>query len=269
MLKKLATIACALAAVALVATTLFMRGHPLGYRGALAVVHQVVGGCELRIMSDRPIRATTGMAIGHGSELRTSPFSSVLLVTPGGRIDMLDGTTLRTLHENDKPFPIWRLFNGRVRVAVDGEHSMTMSSAATDTYLELMPGSYTLTADGKGLLAGYCREGTMRLHEGEGRPVEVKPGQMFTVTPLSPAFISNNLPELEVRARINPRSKPGELNTITGNVPTGGRVYINGELTYPDATGEFTAALAPGAKEVVLLAEDIQGNAARKVLQLR
>jgi hypothetical protein len=266
MKTRILAIILAVLAVAIVVTTVALRGNPMGYRGRQAVVQEVIGVGEIRIAGGRPERPKPGAAIGFEYELRTSTYSSVVLSAPTGTITVYDSSSIRARKKLGPPDPNWFLVSGRVRVDVDGERGLTLGQQASDVYLEMLPGAYFLNTDGKGLLAGTVIAGNLLMHEAKGRPTEIKPGQFFVLSPLSPAFISDGIPPLELSAEIAPRAKAGELPTVSGQVTPGGRVYINGELTYPSASGEFVAALNPGTQDVVILAEDIAGNAARKQL---
>ncbi|MBN2358294.1 MAG: hypothetical protein JXR83_02495 [Deltaproteobacteria bacterium] len=253
-------------ALVLVVVTIAIRGNPMGYRGHQAVIQEVVGVSELRIEGARPERPKPGQLIGYEHELRTSTYSSVALGAPAGTLTIFDSSSLRTRKKQGPADPAWQLVSGRIRVDVDGQRGMTLGQQVSDVYLEMLPGAFFLNADGKGLLAGTVLDGTLLLHEAKGRPTEIKPGQFFVLSPLSPVVVNDGVPPLELTAELAPRTKAGELPTVNGRVTPGGRVYINGELHYPDTSGEFVAALHPGSQEAVILAEDIAGNAVRKVL---
>jgi len=263
---RILAIVFALLAIAIVVTTVVLRGNPMGYRGRQAVTQEVVGVSELRVAGARPERPRPGTAVGFDHELRTSIYSSLVLSAPTGTITMYDSSTVRTRKKLGPVDPAWVLVSGRVRVNIDDQRGMTIGPISSNVYLEMLPGAFFLNADGKGLLAGTVLEGTLLVHEAKGRPIEIKPGQFFVLSPLSPAVVTDGVPPLELTAEIAPRSKAGELPTVNGQVTPGGRVFINGELAYPDATGEFVAALNPGTQEVVILAEDIAGNAVRRAM---
>ena len=269
MKAKVIAIVLAFVALALLGTTLVLRGHPLGYRGRMAVIHDVIGSSELRTHGDRPLRGKPGVTLGHDAELRTSSYSSVFMVTPSGTIRVFDSTSLRSRKKDDPAAPSWRLQAGRLEIEVDADEGLTIGPVASEAFVELLPGAYVLTADGQGLMAGTCLEGTLLIHEGgEGRATEVEQGQVFVITPMAPVFVSDGVPPMHLEATLKPAARRGERATVSGQITPGGRVYINGELAYPDSAGEFVSAVAPGDKEVVVVAEDLLGNAVRKELRL-
>lgn len=263
---RIIAIVLAVLTIAIVVTTVALRGNPMGYRGRQAVVQEVIGVSELRIAGARPERPKAGDAIGFEHELRTSIYSSLVLSAPTGTINMFDSSTLRTRKKLGPVNPAWVLVSGRVRIDIDDQRGMTIGPIGSDVHLEMLPGAFYLNADGKGLLAGTVLGGALLVHEAKGRPIEIKPGQFFVLSPLSPAVVTDGVPPLELTAEIAPRARAGELPTVNGQVTPGGRAFINGELTYPNASGEFVAALSPGVQEVVILAEDIAGNTKRQTL---
>lgn len=266
MRTKIIALALLAVAVALLAVTVVLRGHPFGYRGRLAVIHDVVGSSELRMGAERPARGKPGVAVDHDTEIRTSSYSSVYMVTPSGTLRLYDSSSLRSRKAEDPEVPTWRLVAGRLVVEVDSDDGLTIAPQASDAYVELLPGAYILSADGKGLMAGTCLEGTLLIHEGQGRPTELQVGQVFVMTPMAPVFVSDSAPPMHLEAKLNPAASRGERATVSGQVTPGGRVYVNGEIAYPDSTGEFVTAIAPGDKRVVVVAEDLLGKAVREEL---
>ncbi len=265
---KIAALTCALLAVVLTVVTLIAQGEPLGYRGRPAVIREVVGSVELRVAGGRPEPARHATLMEWGTEIRTSIYASAQLDTPEGRIQIFDSTVLRTRKLEARGQATFKLDAGRLQVAVDSAGGMVISPQASTARVELLPGSYELIADGRGLLAGFCIDGTALLHEGDGRPTEVQAGKVFIITPLAPAVVTAKPPPLDLQASVTPRSRAGELATISGRVTPGGRLYINGEPLYPDSAGEFVSAVAPGTEQVVIVAEDVTGHAERKVLSV-
>jgi len=268
MKTKVAALVLTLLAIAGIATTLILQGHPLGYRGRQAVIHAVVGSSELRVGLDRPERGKPGAPIGFDTEIRTSSYSSVYMVAPSGTIRVFDSSSLRTRKKKDPAAPGWRLSAGRVEIEVDSDDGLTVGPQGSAAYVELLPGAYVLTADGQGLMAGTCLEGTLLIHEGEGRPTEVQVDQVFVMTPMAPVFVSDSVPPMQLEAQLNPAASRGERATVTGQVTPGGRVYVNGEISFPNSSGEFVTAISPSDKRVVVIAEDLLGNAVRKELML-
>ncbi|MFH1810383.1 MAG: hypothetical protein ABIJ09_16680 [Pseudomonadota bacterium] len=262
---KIAAAAMLVAALALVGVTLVKQGHPLGYRGRAGVVREVVGTVEVRASGGRPERATPASWIAADTEVRTGDFSSASVETARGTLRLYDSTGIRS-RRAAATGPQWLLDNGRLHIEVDHSAGTTVGSLAAASHVELLPGSFHIIADGKGLLCGLCVEGTALVHEGDDRPTEVKPGQVFILSPLAPAVVTDQVPDLALKVQVAARTRPGELPTVSGHVTPGSRVYVNGEVTYPDSGGEFMAALSPGEEQVVVVAEDISGSAARKVL---
>lgn len=253
--------------VVVLAWTRWTQGPVFGYRGHPAVIAQVSGAVELRYPDTRPERARAGRYLRLGGTLLCPRYATAQLDTQAGRLKLFDSSTLSSERRGGR-FE-WSLVRGRLELNVDGRQGLRLRAAASGTYIELMAGHYAFIADGKGMLTGQVESGTALVYEDDQRPTEVGAGKFFILTPLTPAFVTKKLPAVELDLQITPRRRPGELSTLSGRISPGVRVYVNGEPSFAESSGDFAAALAPGVESAVVVVESLGGQTLRRVFHVQ
>jgi len=150
---------------------------------------------------------------------------------------------------------------------IESEGTTRLRVSSLDAVLELKPGRHLLAADGRGQLFATVLEGVARVSVAGGTWLAGQTGQTLAVaqTPLvwkETRFATNCSAACRIR---------GVHALVKGRTEPGSQVFVNGNLSYPDADGRFELSLPEGkdATQGVLLVRGPTGGICRAEFSCR
>jgi hypothetical protein len=246
-----------------------LYGTPWSFQDRSAVFLEVAGKAVLFPAdpkrhdpsgSTRTFTPDPGTPFFPGDELRVSGMGFSRMRFPEGVIEMSDGARLLI---NDSGNLM--LGRGHFKIiknaGVIGNWVVKLGQGGTG--LVIGGGSCLLHSNGSGHALVRVDEGQVSLSANRAKPLLVKPGQVAAIVPDQDPAEVEGPGELTLTAKVKKRRSVSEVSHLRGQVSHLAAIYVDGELLYPDATGNFELPLPPGKGHAQREKETVRAGARR------
>lgn len=230
-------------------------GAPWGLGTKPAVVLEAVGAIEHQSQAGRgAVRA--GDVCKSGDELRASVLSHAVLRTKGGTLTIGDGAQVKCVRQGG-----FSLMRGAAELTPEptrGDGAVLLTLPAAKISFETSAGTLHVMTAG-GVLSATATGGDVNYVVTGGGPQVLKDGQALSGA--AGVFKVSAKPDaLALRADVKRKKGAHTETTVAGTTSHFAAIYMNGELSFPNAEGDFRVSLPAGAAELTVMARDPFGH---------
>jgi len=230
------------------------------------LVERVVGNAMLRRQGGNWQALAAGRRLDRGDAIRTGPFGQIVVRGPGeARLSLWPDGELR-LGGDTPQSASYTLESGLLTGVVRSRHrTYDVGTKGGEAHADLKSATFTIRADGHGLLAVVTRKGEVGLGA-KGDRVVVPAGKQAVALPGATPGDPLPIPtQVFLEADWPDRQTTATHVAVKGRTDTGAEVRVGGRPVAVASNGTFEAdvPLREGPNTVVVLATDAAGNAKR------